>query len=299
MNRLSSILIGAAVVVTANLAPDRSSAQGQQQDDEGLRSVVLANTAVATALACGAQPADGKRAAASIGARLKQQRPDIAGRVTPGYIEAQIFEMVDEVRPTVLREKGRYFGKPCSYWRQMLDAIVADPEFMDFAPTSSSSTGKAPEKSAKEVEAEGALSSPKAMRKQLDSIAANLMKGQLRGYAGCWSSQLEGWTASLCLTNAADNVELVLTSRTGAKCELRDGQARKRSDGIFVYAFSTSGKCSDGRVIEHFEGFCLDKGRTLKCLISVFRHLNEFFLDDDGDTNSGLNGEIVFVRSRG
>jgi hypothetical protein len=63
-----------------------------------------------------------------------------------------------------------------------------------------------------------------------------------------------------------------------------------------IYAYSTSGKCTDGRRLEHFEGFCENAKGKLSCLLSVYQLKNNFFFAGEGEKAEEMNAKINFVR---
>jgi hypothetical protein len=245
---------------------------------------------IAMAKGCGADDAQVRKAAEYVGAFIRN-----SGRYDPNkFTDAVILDFINEKAAgfgeVAKRNGGKLFDKPCSMPRQLLDYFVESKG----APLTGSADTKqeAPKDKAADTEMSAA-----EVRKQLDTIASNLPTGMLKSLAGCWKSSLKGWTANLCLTNGADKVTLELRSDSGVTCRFDDGNARKRSDAAFVYAYSTSAKCTDGRQIEHFEGMCESVKEPLSCFLSVFRLKNNFFYSGKGNKAEEMNGRVNFVRT--
>ena len=287
---MRAIFIAVFTATTLSCIP--SHAEQKSERNEILQSVVIANMSVGVAQACGAPVEDAKRAAGYIYERLKEQQPEIAQRLTLQYIEEDIQGQAVDAKPIIKERNGSYFGKPCSYWRGLLDRVLSQRGAeLDFKRAASN------KRSAKTEEDSPA--NPQDIRKKLEKLANTLPKGKLGTIQGCWQAKVsDDWLAQLCFTKNGDEIDVDLTGPSNSRCEFRAGKARKRKDGAFFFAYSNSGRCSNGRAIEHIEGYCEPESKKQICLISIYRKANIFFLEDESDDESGLNGEFEFVRVR-
>lgn len=137
------------------------------------------------------------------------------------------------------------------------------------------------------------------LKNQLAKVMSTLPKGRLTAISGCWQGKLDKWTLRLCFGSGGDDVAVQLTDSKGNACELPAGQARRREGGVYLYAFSQSGKCSDGRIIQHMEAMCSgDSTPAMSCFASVYVRANLGFGESEAEDASPLGGKVTVTRVR-
>jgi hypothetical protein len=293
MMRAWFLVSGLLLCSACSLALSNPALAAQPDVDPAIRLLVLAETAVGVAQTCGASVDQARQAAAYISARLKQQRPELAAKITEEEIYKAIESIASESKDIVAKRHGAYFDKPCSYWRGMLAGLLsAKGTDLDFK--SSDETASKEEDDKKDD-----VMTFAEIKDRLDELANTLPKGQLADFQGCWQAEVsDDWMTRLCFKNGGDEVEVDLTGPNNNRCALRAGKARKRNDGAYFFAYSETGKCANGRAIQHIEGYCEIESDTQTCLVSLFYKDNSFFLADESDGESGINGEFEFARVR-
>jgi hypothetical protein len=259
--------------------------------DTAANRLALFTTIPSVAMACGDPESTGSDAADVIWQRLNQQVPALAARVSRSALNKLIFEGVKRDEQILKDGHGKYFDKPCSYYRSMASTMIESKgEVLSFvedkatspAPPAAQESGRDP--------------SREALRKQLEDLSAKLSKGGLKDVAGCWAATTPNWTLRTCFTDGGDSVNVQIVSTKGTFCRLTSGAARQRSDAIFFYAFAEPPVCSDKSPIEHVEAICERGNPEMTCLFSFFSHSNYMFALPNQDATSDINGKLKLSR---
>lgn len=150
-----------------------------------------------------------------------------------------------------------------------------------------------------EDDSEEPTATDEELRKQLETNIGTLPRDRLKQIAGCWQGVLETWTVRFCFTLDGNDVDVTLSSPDrSTSCTFEKGAARRREGRAFLYAFSPSKTCSDGRQSGHLEGVCSGfEERSMNCLLSVYSRGN-VFMTTGKDGGDALNGEFSLSRSR-
>lgn len=120
------------------------------------------------------------------------------------------------------------------------------------------------------------------------SIFADLPKGKLGAFEGCWLGLLNGYKARLCIFNKGDVVQFKLGENSKPQCLFQDGAARQRQGYIMFFAIGRSRKCEDSSVLQHIEGACQPfQSTSMECILSLYSSGNIIYTTKNGTPVSG------------
>jgi hypothetical protein len=276
---VGAVSFGTTLMIIALLLNNVSA---NAQDEEFSESLVFATTIAGVGIACtGDEKAVGK-AAKIMADQLVVARPNLAERFTEAYFSLELLDVARSAIPILREENGSYFGTPCADYRISLNALI-NGKIQVFADSERFVSGPMEEES---FDLEGL----KSQLAEIDSLPT----GQADYLEGCWKSTFGSGNIAFCLSESADNVEIVLTDRAKL-CKLSEGIARKRGDGIFFYAFAEPPICNDGSPLQHIEAMCVEDDATLTCFGSVYSESN-VLLAFEGDEEPILSRDTVFTR---